>query len=273
MIKEFQSSPPNWGFAQSPLLYRDKVIIAPMSENVGLAALDRETGKTLWRSEGIGDGSYASPILRRVAGVEGIVFITKGQLSFIDPDTGKLLWSYGGYECRIPIPFATVIGDDRIFVTAGYGAGSVMIKVRKTGDGFGITELFRLKDHGSQIHPALFYEGFLYANFNTNENLSKNPDGLVCLDLDGNMRWQTGGSPNFERGNLIIADGMILILDGSTGHLTLAQASPKGYKELARAKVLDGKGKEIWAPLALSAGRLIVRDQNQMKCLRLKANL
>jgi len=51
--------------------------------------------------------------------------------------------------------------------------------------------------------------------------------------------------------------------------LRIIEPSPEGYKELAIAKgVLEGR--EIWGPLALSNGRLVVRDQRQMKCLDVK---
>jgi outer membrane protein assembly factor BamB len=64
---------------------------------------------------------------------------------------------------------------------------------------------------------------------------------------------------------MIIADGVIFIMDDESGELVMADASPAGYKELARAKVLGGR--EIWAPMALSDGHLVLRDMSQMKCL------
>ena len=62
----------------------------------------------------------------------------------------------------------------------------------------------------------------------------------------------------------MIADGLIYIMDDE-GVLTLAQASPTGYVQLAEAKVLEGP--ESWGPMALASGRLIVRDMNRMICL------
>jgi hypothetical protein len=56
-------------------------------------------------------------------------------------------------------------------------------------------------------------------------------------------------------------------MHGKTGELFLAEASPDGYRQLAKAKVLDGENGEVWAPMALADGRLIVRDQHKMKCL------
>ncbi|MCH9023188.1 MAG: hypothetical protein IID32_10555 [Planctomycetes bacterium] len=200
---------------------------------------------------------------------EGILFITRDQVVFVDPVTGKIIWKYEGYTCRIPIPFPTSLGDGRIFITGGYGAGSVMIRVSKNGDTFEIEELFRLKDHGSQIHPTLYYDGHLYANFNTNENMrAKKPDGLVCYDLSGNVKWTTEDNPDINRGSLMIADGMMYIMDGINGDLILAKVNPHKYEPLARAKIFKGgKKSNIWSPMALSDGLLIVRDQHQMKCL------
>lgn len=92
----------------------------------------------------------------------------------------------------------------------------------------------------------------------------------MCLTLDGKIKWQTGTSngkqPNFNWGGMLLADGMIYIVDGKRGDLRLVEPNPAGYKELAAVKAILG-GKEIWAPLALSNGKLLIRDQTQLKCL------
>lgn len=163
----------------------------------------------------------------------------------------------------MPVP------GDRLFLTGGYGAGSAMIQVSREGPGFRVAELFKLdaKTCGSQIHQPILYGDCLYVNSNSNER----QDGLVCLRIDGTVAWRTAdtpGLPLFDRGNLLLADGMLLALDGKTGILHLIDPSPAGYKELAQAKVLDGK--EIWAPMALVNGKLIIRSQTEMKCLDVK---
>jgi outer membrane protein assembly factor BamB len=271
--KDYKGTPPKWGYSQSALLYKNTVIVAPMTESVGMVALDQKTGEEVWKTKGIKGDAYSSPMLQTILGVEQLTFITKGQVTGINPDNGKILWVYDGYFNKIPIPFITPIGDGRVFITGGYGAGSVMVKFSKAGGKFKISELFRLDGKGSQIHPAILHDGHLYANFNTNENMKGKKavrDGLVCLDLNGKFKWQTHKKPDFDRGPLLLADGKILALDGATGTLRMAEATPNGYKELGSAKVLDGTGGKAWAPMALSDGLLIVRDQNQMKCLKLK---
>jgi hypothetical protein len=68
-------------------------------------------------------------------------------------------------------------------------------------------------------------------------------------------------------GSLLMADDLIFIMHGKSGELHLVEASANGYRLLSKAKVLEGEGATVWAPMALSEGKLIVRDQKQMKCL------
>src|SRR5690606_32125591 len=99
------------------------------------------------------------------------------------------------------------------------------------------------------------------------------PEGLVCLDLKGNTLWKTEKAFAVNRGNILLVDGKLLSMGGADGVLRLAEASPAGYKQLAAAKLFDMDERDsnhMWAPLVLSDGHLIVRDQNQMKCLDLR---
>ena len=120
------------------------------------------------------------------------------------------------------------------------------------------------------MQPVLFYEGYLYGNFNTDEK-QKNPEGLVCLDLEGKMIWQSDKAGGYDMGNLLIADGMLFVMSGSSGEVSLLAAQPRGYQELGRCKVF-APGKHAFAPMALAGGRLIVRDQREMKCLDVRAS-
>jgi hypothetical protein len=92
------------------------------------------------------------------------------------------------------------------------------------------------------------------------------------MDPDGNVKWDTGsieGAPVFDHLNMIAADGMLIGLDGDSGKLHLIEAAPQGFNQLASAKVLTEKG-QTWSPIALSDGKLLVRDHTVMKCLNLK---
>ena len=262
----FRAEPPPWGFAHSPLLVRDMVIVLALGEEQGVVALDRAGGEVVWKSPPIGGGSYVSPTLRTVAGAEMVLAQTASQVVGLNPDTGEVLWNYGEYLSRMPAPVPTAIGNGRVFLTGGSLAGSVMLEVKRDGRAFSVSELFRIVKRGSQIHPALFHGNHLYANFNVNEDMS---EGLVCINLKGNIKWQTKKSPDIDRGNLIIVGDLMLTMHGQNGELALIDPEPSGYRELARAKVLDGEDGNIWGPMAFARGRLVVRDQKQMRCLDL----
>ena len=140
-------------------------------------------------------------------------------------------------------------------------AGSAMLKIEKKNDSYTVTELYKTDDFGTHCHPAVLYEGHLYAHCTTNDRR----DGMVCMDLHGRVKSKTERSPVFDKGGFILADGLIFSVDGREGILNLIEPSPEGFKRLASAKLLATR--ECWGPLALSDGKLVIRDQEQMKCV------
>jgi outer membrane protein assembly factor BamB len=275
ILEAFAAGRPHWGVAQSPLYHEGRVYVAPQGETT-VVALDADTGGIIWKSARMSGGScYVSPVLAEVGGVLQVVMLTAkagdenpGQVAGFRADTGETLWQYDGYQCDIPIPYPKPLDDGRFFITGEYGAGSAMIRVTRQGEAFSVEELYKTQDCGSQIHQPLLVGDHLYANSNGN----RRRDGLVCMALDGTRKWRTrdmDGRPIFEKGGLLLADGMIFIMEGDDGTLHLVEPSTEGYRELASARVFSGK--LIWAPMALSDGRLVLRDQKQMKCLDVRA--
>lgn len=262
LLEDFNGDRPHWAVAQSPLLYKNLLIVAPCSESVGVVAMDKDTGRVRWKSKPIGPLRYMSPYLTTIGGVETIVQQTKSETAGIDPKTGRVLWRYTGYNCRIPVPNSTPIGDGRIFITGGYNAGSQMIRVSRSGSTFKTEKLWEIKEIGAHVHNAILYKNHLYMLCNTNER----NDGLVCVDLDGNIQWKTERDPHFDKGGMLVADDRLIIVEGRKGTIHLAQLDPAGLKQIdASRKLLDGKN--IWSPPALCDGKLVVRDQTQIKCL------
>jgi outer membrane protein assembly factor BamB len=260
---------PRWAISQNPLIYRDSLILASQTEKAGVVAYDKTNGQVKWASPALpGRVGYVSPSIVDINGEEHLVMITAGSrgggggaVVGMDPDTGKRFWIYKGWSCRIPVPNVTEIGDGRLFITGGYEAGSAMIKVEKKGETYSVTELYKTDDFGTHVHPAVLHEGHLYAHCTTNSRR----DGMVCMDLNGKLKWKTGRSPVFDKGGFILADGLIFSIDGREGILYLIEPDPAGYKELASIKILDTR--ECWGPLALVDGKLLIRDQKQMRCV------
>jgi len=284
---------PIWATTQCPLIYGDLLIIASQAPEAGVVAYSKLTGNIAWKTPNLGNETYVSPAVVKVDGKDHVVIVTSstnrighpeladalGNVVGIEPLTGKVLWKYDKWQCHISVPSAVDAGDNKVLVVGGYELGAVMIKVEKKADGsYGATELFKTEEFGDQTKPPILHNGYFYAQYGTNGR----HDGLACMSMDGKILWKTGRSPDFNKGSMILADGLILATDGRKT-LYLIEPDPSGFKALASADVLGegGTGSENdplasrvggstqnWAPLALSDGRLLIRDQSRLKCVK-----
>jgi outer membrane protein assembly factor BamB len=270
---------PMWGLTQAPLLHQGSVIVAPQTQKVGLVAYDQASGKLRWQSPYIGRNwySHVSPALMQLDGVDQVIMLAQPSdpekspadappaiISSVDPATGQLLWTTrtpGPY--KIPISQPMQVGNNRLFLTGGYGMGCLMLEVRREANGWTNRVVFHNREVAAHIHAAvLLDQGLVVSSFK--EHGARNV-GLVWLDFDGNVRWQTGPSRQYKDGALLAADGLLFAMHGNNGQLDLLEVSPNGQTVLAEATLLDGP--EVWAPLALSEGKLLVRDHEHLKCL------
>jgi len=264
---------PRWAITQNPLVYRNLLIVGSQTSQAGVVAYDKLTGELKWQTPALaGATGYVSPSVVKVGGEDHLVMVMAaqgfgrtaggGSVSGIDPLSGKVLWTYTNWQCGIPVPHAVDAGEGRVLITGGYNAGTSMIKVEKKADGsYGVTELFKTVEFGAHTQPPILYRDHFYAQYTTNER----SDGFICMGMDGKVRWKTGENPAFVRGGSLLADGLLLSTDGST-MLYLIEPDPSGFKPLASAVLLE-QGTN-WAPLALVDGKLLIRDQKQMKCLQ-----
>ena len=247
---------PRWAITQNPLIYRNLLIVASQTSQAGVVAYDKLTGELKWKSAALSGGvGYVSPSIVKIGGDDHLVMIMAGKgfgrsasggsVNGIDPLSGKVLWTYGNWQCGIPVPHAVDAGEGRVLITGGYSAGAAMIKVQKKEDGsYGVTELFKNINFGSHTQPPILYKDHFYAQYTINER----SDGLVCMSMDGQVKWKTGDEPSFNKGGAILADGLLLSVDGNK-MLYLIEPDPSGFKPLASAELLE-QG-ENWAPIAL----------------------
>lgn len=273
---------PQWGVTQHPLLYRDLVIAAPHATDVGVAAYDKDTGNLRWQSGPVGGNwfCHVTPHLVTLDGVDQVITIANAHhgrnpraiVSAVDANTGTNLWRYTTTRpYNVPIPSTVPIGNNRLFLTGGYRLGSLVLQAARSNGVWRVEDLVAEPTNcTAHVQTPILYRQHLYANsFDSFHNNTNN--GLVCLDLAGKLKWKSGPEVTFDSGNLIIADGLIYLLHGATGELHLIEATPEAFRLLAKAKVLDAKGGQAWAPMALADGRLLVRDLHQLKCLDVRA--
>ena len=283
---------PFWAITQCPLVCGDLVIVASQAPQAGVVAYEKLSGNVKWKTPPVGLISYVSPALVKVDGKDHVVMITGstnpfqrtspvdelGNVVGIEPLTGEILWKFDKWQCHIPVASAVDAGENRMLIAGGYELGALMIKVEKKADGsYAAAELFRTKQFGDQTKPPVLYKGHFYAEYGTNERR----DGMVCMNMDGKILWQTKRSPDFNKGSMILADGLILANDGARS-LYLLEPDPSGFKQLASAELFPeaaagsendmasrvGGRNQNWAPMALADGKLLLRDQTRLKCVK-----
>jgi outer membrane protein assembly factor BamB len=266
MVADYGGRIPSWYNGQCPLLEPDRVLVAPGGEAL-VVALEKRTGEELWRTPNPDQRkmSHASLMPAELGGVRQYLYCTlEGPLG-ISAEDGSVLWQFP-YKFNVAVaPSPLAVDGERVFLTAGYDAGSVMIRVRRDGEAFAVEELFRLStaEWNSEVQTPIVHEGHIFG-------VGKRRRGLfTCLDLDGKVVWNSTGEASFELGGFILADGVFLAMEGTTGVLRMIEASTSGYSELASAEVLSGP--DVWGPPALSDGKLVVRDMTRMVCLQVGA--
>jgi outer membrane protein assembly factor BamB len=266
LVQAYGSKIPPWYNGQNPLIEKDRVLIAPVGSQALVVALDKATGKEIWRTPNP-DGwllSHSSLTPARIGGVDQyLLSVLDGTFAVAAAD-GKRLWHFP-FKFNLTVPPSPLVVDaERVYVTGPYDSGGAMFRVRKTAAGFSAEKVFvhAAQEWNSEVQTPIVFQKHFFA-------VGKKKRGLfTCLDFDGRPVWTSEGRASFELGSFILADSMFLLLEGRTGVLRLLEASTTEYRELATAPVLTGP--DVWGPLALSDGKLVIRDLGRMVALDLR---
>ena len=262
LVREYHATIPAWYNGQCPLIEADRVLVAPGGDALMLA-LDKATGSPIWETANP-EGhpmSHSSVMPATIAGVKQYLYCTLKGVLGVAADDGRLLWFFP-WKFNLAVPISPlVLNGGLVFMTSCYEAESVMIRVTRDGGAFKAERVFTLAPQtwNSETHTPIVYQDHLFA-------VGKKRRGLfTCLDLRGNQVWTSKDRASFGLGSYIFADGMFFVLEGKTGVLRLLEANVSEYRELASAQMLTGP--DVWAPLALSDGKLLIRDMGKMICV------
>lgn len=260
LVKDFKAKVPPWYAGQCPLIDDDKAIIAVGGDSL-IIAVDCETGEIAWQSPNphswVMTHSSVTPI--EFMNKRMYVYCGSGGVVGISAENGNILWEYNKWKIRIAnVPSPVMVDEGLIFLSGGYNAGCMMLQLSQEGGKITVTPSFQLGPEvfGSPQHTPIFYKGYIYG---------VRPDGqLTCLDINGRVVWTSTSAHQFGLGPYTIANGLIYVMN-DTGLLSLVEATPAGYMQLAQAKVLEGP--DSWGPMAVASGRIILRDLNRTICL------
>jgi outer membrane protein assembly factor BamB len=247
IFKDYDGQNIKWGVTENLLLDGNNLICTPGGKDANIIALNKETGKLIWKSKGTGEKSaYCSPLLVKHGGKSIIVTHTESHIMAVNASDGKLLWKHpqpNQYSVHANTP---LYSNGQILCTSGYGQGSVMLQL--SADGNSIKELWRNSTLDSRMGGMVLFDGRIYGS----GDFSKK---WVCLD------WKTGkelGTATMvKNGNIILADGMLYCY-GDDGNIALVEPKPDGFDVKGKFKVPFGE-KYHWAHLVIAGKKLYVR--------------
>jgi outer membrane protein assembly factor BamB len=257
-VRDFGGDIPHWGFAESPLVDGEKVVVTPGGSGGAVVALASKTGAVMWRSKEFTDRAhYASLIEGDIGGVRQYIQLTSASVAGIEASDGRLLWRAlrRGQTAVIPTP---IYSDGFVYVTSGYGVGCNLFKISPNNGKFNAEQVYANKvmvnHHGGAIKISDYVYGF------------SDGKGWTCQDFKtGEAKWQE--KEKLGKGSLVYADGR-LYLRSESGHGTvvLIEASAQGYKEHGRFDQPDRSSENSWPHPVVAGGKLYLRDQDVLLC-------
>ena len=246
--------PPGWGFAGSPLVVGDKVIVAASGR---LAAYDLGTGELRWTRQTQG-GGYSSPQLATFDGVTQIVLLSGGGATGVAVSDGSVLWQHA-WEHGTSIVQPALVGNGDVVFSGADMMGAVglrRIAVVRGPSGWSAEERWTSRGLKPYFNDFVVHEGHAYGF-----------DGsiLASVDLaDGERKWKGG---RYGHGQMVLLPEQdVLLVLSEEGELALVSATPDQFRELARFKAIEGK---TWNHPVLVGDLLLVRNGEEMAAFRL----
>jgi len=275
LVKQYNSEIPFWYTGQCPLIDNGIAVIAPAGKSM-LIGVDCKTGKVLWETPNPKQWkmSHSSVIPMNFGGKNMYVYCAIGGTVGVSADStnrGEILWETAKWDPSVIAPSPLILDNGKIYLTAGYGAGSMMIQLEKNGDKFDVKELQKLKPSeglASEQQTPILYNGFIFGILPKDAAAERNQ--LVCYSASDITKpvWTSGKTDRFGLGPYFIADGKFFILDDD-GTLTIAKVSTQKFQKTEQKRIIEGQ--DAWGPFAIADGYLLMRDSKKMVCIDLRA--
>ncbi|WP_297089806.1 PQQ-binding-like beta-propeller repeat protein [uncultured Draconibacterium sp.] len=274
VVKEYQNEIPFWYTGQCPLIDNGVAIIATGGSKM-MVAVDCETGEKLWETPNPKGWkmSHSSVMPFTFGGRKMYVYSPVGGMLAVaadGPDAGQILWETSAWNHSVVAPSPVCLPDGKIFMTAGYGAGSMLLQLSENNGAFTIETLdeYAPKDGlACEQQTPVLWNDHLFGIMPKDGGANRNQ--LVCVHPNNpkEIVWSSGKESRFGLGPYFIADNKMFILSDD-GTLTIARPSVEKYIQLEQVKIIEN-GHDAWAPFALADGYLLLRDSKTMVCIDL----
>lgn len=254
--QDFGGEDGNWAFSESILIDGDALICTPGGKSAGLAALNKMTGETIWKSTNPdgGNAEYASIMVVDKAPLKQYVTFLRKGLVGVDAKTGKSLWMYNKTIDQGANILTPVVAGDRVF-SAGSRTGGGLVQLKAEGDGVTADQIYFERKLTPGIGGAVMLDGYLYGT---------SPQALFCVAFDtGAEKWTDRA---VGAGSLCYADGRLYVRGHKGGEVALVEASSESYKEHGRLQQPDRSKMPAWPHPVVANGGLYLRDMETLFC-------
>jgi outer membrane protein assembly factor BamB len=246
-FREYGGRNTTWGLTENLLCDGNVLYATPGGRDASIIAVDRQTGKLLWKSRGTGElSAYCSPLLISLPSRKLLVTMMQRSIQGYDASTGKFLWSFPHVTEYDINPNTPVHKNGYLYCTSGYGTGGVMLKL--SADGSGVTQVWKNSSLDPRFSGFVVMDGKIYGGGDFNRS-------LFCLD------WETGKEIYSLRqlapANVISNSGLLYFYSES-GQVSLLRPKPDSFEIISSFKVPLGSGTH-WAHLVINNKRLYVR--------------
>ena len=249
LVADYGVRVPTYGFAGTPYVDANLVIYNAGTHGMALHAAD---GTLAWET-GTNRSGYSTPVPFDLEEQRFVVLMGERTFAAVQAQTGEVLWEHPWvtkYNANIPDP---IVDSNLVFVSTGYQEGSALFDVATDQ----VTELWFQKNMQTWLNSSVLWQGYLYGPNDKGK-------ALTCVERDtGWIMWTRGG---FGNGSVMLADGKLIVLS-EDGELCIAEASPAGYRELGKGRILTSK---CWTVPVLANGKIYARNaMGHLVCVEL----
>jgi outer membrane protein assembly factor BamB len=256
----------DWKFAESPLVDGERVIVTPGANDAAVVALDKTSGKELWRAAipelgeaGTDGAGYSSVVVSEAGGIRQYVQLIGRGLIGVEADSGRFLWGYNRVANDVANIATPLVQGDLIFASTGYGTGAALLRLAANGDGISAEEVYFLDADTFQNHHGglILHDGHVYTGTGHNKGFP-----LAVEMATGEVAWGPIRNDGQNSAAVAYADGRIY-MRYQNGLMILVEATPEEYRERGSFMIPEVE-KESWAHPVVAGGRLYLREQDNL---------
>jgi outer membrane protein assembly factor BamB len=282
LMREYKlDSPPLWGFAGHPLLEGDLLYTLAGGEGSAVVALNKDTGKEVWKALKSDEVGYSPPMQVKAGGKKQLIIWLSDSLYSLNPATGEIYWTQeypiGRSITRPAVTIVTAVPHGNLLLVSSAYQGTMAVELDSKKPAakvlwYGKSDrMDKTEGLHSLMATPVVKDGYIYGTCAFGE--------LRCLDAKTGKRvWQTydltGRESSFCGTAFLVPQGDRFVAFNDHGELILAELTPKGHKVIDKAKILEPLERTrgrivVWSHPAFARKCVFARNDKEMVCISL----